>query len=170
MRGASRGMGKASISRGFGHATAVFAPRLLVRMHQAPRAHRSIAVGHGPFIDAVRAGNACTSWQAQNHRVHYILRPLPNQSYSILARRLGKGAHCQTGVRADSLWRAVLNIHLVIPDYGLMGTRRLVSPNATIGVQKPPRNDQNLAISLTDACFAHPTGLTWAPLMGEGLG
>jgi len=40
-----------------------------------------------------------------------------------------------------------------------MGTLRLMPVNATIEMQKPPRNDQNLAISLLDACFAHPTGL-----------
>ena len=44
-----------------------------------------------------------------------------------------------------------------------MGTLRLVPANATTGMRKPVRNDQNLAISLVDACFAHPTGLHGSP-------
>jgi len=38
----------------------------------------NIDVGHGPSIDAVRAGSTCTDRQAQNHCAHRILRPLPN--------------------------------------------------------------------------------------------
>ncbi len=43
-------------------------------------------VGHGPFIDAVRAGRVCTGRQAQNHRAHHILRFLLNLSNSLLTK------------------------------------------------------------------------------------
>jgi len=35
---------------------------------------RARLVGHGPFINAIRAGNVCSGRQARNHRAHYILR------------------------------------------------------------------------------------------------
>jgi len=45
-------------------------------------------LGTGHSIDAVRAESVCTGRQAQNHRAHRILRPLPNRPDSLSCRDL----------------------------------------------------------------------------------